>query len=654
MSDEKQNYVSEVVTEVSGRQNNKRNSQKELQCNFSIELVELSREIDSMSFYEEYAEIKFIISYQDKTEEKFAKIPLSSLGTKTILKYIPSNCIFNGSAYQKQKYVSDIINNGVCNQKSPREKIILKPGYNLFGDKRFFLLGDKVINSPGDYEFVIKNQFPLKPYSSDRNYLEWINRMFNAGIIIPALIMSALTPFLRPLFIESGIPGSTDFSVYVYGESGSFKTETVRLITDLFENHKNCVSLASDKKSLLALSQLNDMIVNIDDLCKTDSVRVRESNEKKLHDMVHQKSTHGAIEVNGKDVKVNCTIFFTAEYLMKNHSTLNRCLVAEFPHIEPDTLTWLQNNHPLYIRFLLDYIEWICKNYLRLCDNIRAYKEICKNSSKEKLDQFEGINRIKRMEMILKITARVFIQFFHEEFDIVENDLLPLSETIDRSIQYCIASTCEAVRKESDELHRDYIDVILDIFTCNFNGYVVNSFKRYKEANKNADKDSPVKLFFRENDCYCIKGKHLEKIYAERKNFPYKFSKRAISAQLKKFDLLESYGGELSFMRRNQPDYQNPDKTRYYHIRVSKIIELMSDEQKDLASTLSPLKELNTYVKYGDIEEYRDDDYDEEDDEYDYEYDDEEDYGIDLGDDDDNYPTDYLEDFVRNYMDYDD
>lgn len=307
----------------------------------------------------------------------------------------------------------------------------------------------------------------------------------------------------------------------------------------------------------------------------------------------------------------------------------------EFPHIEPDTLTWLQNNHPLYIRFLLDYIEWICKNYLRLCDNIRAYKEICKNNSEEKLDQFEGINRIKRMEMILKITARVFIQFFHEEFDIVENDLLPLSKTIDRSIQYCIASTCEAVRKESDELHRDYVDVILDIFTWDYDGYVVNSFKRYKKANKNADKDSPVKLFFRENDCYCIKGKHLEKIYAEKKDFPYKFSKRAISAQLKKFDLLESYGGELSFMRRNQPDYQNPDKTRYYHIRVSKIIELMSDEQKDLASIHSPLKELNTYVKYGDIEEYRDDDYDEEDDEFDYEYDDEEDDGIDLRDDDD-------------------
>lgn len=653
MSDEKQNYVSKVVTGASGGPKNKKNIQEELQCNFSMELVEFSREIDSRSIYENYAEIKFIISYQDKTEEILAKIPLSSLDTKTVLKYIPSDCIINGSQYQKRKYISYIINNELCNQKSPKEKYLLEPGYNLWRDKRIFVLGDRIINSPDDYEFIIKNQFPLKSFSSYRNYLEWINRIFNAGIIFPALIMSALTSFLRPLYNESGIPGSTDFSVYVYGESGYFKTETVRLITDLFENHKNCVSLASDKKSLLALSQLNDMIVNIDDLCKTDSVRVRESNEKKLHDMVHQKSTHGAIEVNGKDVKVNCTIFFTAEYLIKNHSTLNRCLVAEFPHIEPDTLTWLQNNHPMYIRFILDYIEWICKNYLKLCDNIRVYKEICKNNSKEKLDQFEGINRIKRMEMILKITARVFIEFFHDEFDIVENDLQSLSETIDRSIQYCIASTCEAVRKESDELHRDYVDVILDIFAWDFHGYVVNSFKKYKKANKNADKDSPVKLFFRENDCYCIKGTHLEKIYAETKNFPYKFSKKAISAQLKKFDLLESYGGELSFMRRNQPDYQNPDKTRYYHIRVSKIIELMSDDQKNIASIHSPLKELNTYVKYGDIEKYRDDDYDEEDDEFSYDYD-EEDYRIDLGNDDDNCPKNHLKDFVKNYVNYDD
>lgn len=68
---------------------------------------------------------------------------------------------------------------------------------------------------------------------------------------------------------------------------------------------------------------------------------------------------------------------------------------------------------------------------------------------------------------------------------------------------------------------------------------------------------------------------------------------------------------------------------------MSKIIELMSDDQKNNASIQSPLKELNIYVKYGDIEEYRDDDYDEEDDEFGYEYDDEEDDGIDLRDDDD-------------------
>ena len=67
-----------------------------------------------------------------------------------------------------------------------------------------------------------------------------------------------------------------------------------------------------------------------------------------------------------KDIKVKLDniAIVTAEYVIKNNSTVNRCLLVQLENaFDSNELTILKKEHGKYIAFLKDFILWLCRNY---------------------------------------------------------------------------------------------------------------------------------------------------------------------------------------------------------------------------------------------------------------------------------------------------
>ena len=230
-----------------------------------------------------------------------------------------------------------------------------------------------------------------------------------------------------------------DFSVYYYGSTGCGKTETIKLMTGIFEGNENIVSLSSDKETLYKLSCFKETNVMIDDLNKTDSNRIREANEYKVSNILQQKSSSGMIKYKSEDARITSTIFITAEYPLKNHSTINRCIIAEAPEIDMNKLTWLQETQSQYVEFVIDFIEWICNNFTSLTECVRKYIPLCNSDKNIDEHAYSGTKRIMRTELILNVTRMLLMKFFTDDFGIVKNEADSFNEIFKHSINCCIS-----------------------------------------------------------------------------------------------------------------------------------------------------------------------------------------------------------------------
>jgi hypothetical protein len=240
-----------------------------------------------------------------------------------------------------------------------------------------------------------------------------------------------------------------------------------------------------------------------------------------------------------------------------------------------DTLTWLQENQSMYVEFITDFIRWICCNYDDLLLKINTY--IATFDTFQEIDSsvYSGVNRVKRTELGLKVTLMLFLNFILKH---AENtaEYTKLMKDFENSINECISDTLYLLKKESDKYSTDYIKVILDkIFNINgnweVNPFVTMSYKDYKKSKKTI---SPA-LFFVHNEFLCVSGKDLLKIFENADDFKYKFSLKAISAQLNYYGILQLRGGEYSY-----PLSSGQNKNRYYHLRTYALKEFFDGDHE--------------------------------------------------------------------------
>ena len=573
------------------RLSTKNGDHTEIVANGTIEVSAIKQYADSPK--EQFLVTRFTSS--DGSRHDDVDIPVEQIAGKgnKLLDYVPYWFVLQGtSAAKRLALLQNILN---LQRAEITETITIQrigPGYHKFDDGTLsYVLGDTVLNHPPGVNIEVTSPFHLQDMSGlSGQGVAWSRRFCEQGPPQAALFAAVLTSYLRPVLEATNNLGR--FGIYVCGESGTGKSETTKLLCQLFKEESGA-TLSSDKSDIFRMmAQCRDMPFLVDDLNNSRVANATNKKRERLSEILQQVSGTGTLSIRSETFDVGLTTpVITAESLLKSYSTINRTLIIAFEKsFNPDTMTWLQEHRSLYIDFLKGFIEWICQNHTRLEADVRSWKLPNLNGGVENPDAFVGFHRLTRTYKILKITQELLMLHLQEVYSIPPEEIRSWRRLLEEGInQAAFYDTLEHLRKDSKEQERFYVDAVLDIFDsedllrdkeikC-----VAKSYKQYVAQNKLAKTDSRItrKVFFISSDgyYYCYRGDDLIALLTGLYDNQYKFTKKAVSAQLYYHGLLQPRGGELSYPISELSYYSSRDKkkTRYYHLRVDVVNALRSE-----------------------------------------------------------------------------
>lgn len=534
-----------------------------------------------------YVEVKFIV------EEKnyFATIPYYDL--KNAMRFIPRNDVkFVKSESVCNRFLSETIKGAILN-KEPRIRYSLDQGYNRFPAEKdsdahyVFLLGNCIIGDTErigvdiapQNEAIAKFKRPLSTQNAE--FMPWVSDFLDSDNIPGVLLMAALTPFIMPLIDESQ-RSRFEFNTYVYGDSGSGKSAITKLLVDYFEGSPNIINLHSNKSEIDKIFEYKHCCVAIDDLCGTDSNRERENNEQKLSENLKRVQTPGQIVRDGKRIKNESMLFVTGEYLLKSSSTLNRCLVVNLKDpIPPKEINKLCRNKDQYLEMVRCFIEWVCKNYDRLSEDLNSKLSDVKNH-KNKAERYSGFNRNYAIKSLLFCICDIFCEFIRS---VSHDDMTMITRhrSIENSIEAQIDDTLRHLENRSSEYasSRNIVEKVAAAILNSQN--VTNDINKFRKAIR-LDEDpryldeGPHYYDNQLEGSFIISGKELRNIFSSR------LSAKSIGEALADENvLILSKDGSRTYPIRKQGKSKDKWTKKFYHINADSLKEYApcSDETED-------------------------------------------------------------------------
>lgn len=534
-----------------------------------------------------YVEVKFIV------EEKnyFATIPYYDL--KNAMRFIPRNDVkFVKSESVCNRFLSETIKGAILN-KEPRIRYSLDQGYNRFPAEKdsdahyVFLLGNCIIGDTErigvdiapQNEAIAKFKRPLSTQNAE--FMPWVSDFLDSDNIPGVLLMAALTPFIMPLIDESQ-RSRFEFNTYVYGDSGSGKSAITKLLVDYFEGSPNIINLHSNKSEIDKIFEYKHCCVAIDDLCGTDSNRERENNEQKLSENLKRVQTPGQIVRDGKRIKNESMLFVTGEYLLKSSSTLNRCLVVNLKDpIPPKEINKLCRNKDQYLEMVRCFIEWVCKNYYRLSEDLNSKLSDVKNH-KNKAERYSGFNRNYAIKSLLFCICDIFCEFIRS---VSHDDMTMITRrrSIENSIEAQIDDTLRHLENRSSEYasSRNIVEKVAAAILNSQN--VTNDINKFRKAIR-LDEDpryldeGPHYYDNQLEGSFIISGKELRNVFSSR------LSAKSIGEALADENvLILSKDGSRTYPIRKQGKSQGKWTKKFYHINADSLKEYApcSDETED-------------------------------------------------------------------------
>ena len=522
------------------------------------------------------------------------QIPVCHLTPKDIVRHIPDEFILLGEPKMtKARFVINTLEE--ARRSVPfTKRLVLAQGYNKLPTGEYvYALGSEILSNSKIDAYTTTANFASK-YAGETcphlQQLKWIYRMVNLPGSHPVLFLCAMVPYTRIILEHLGYRDY--FVTYLAGETGAGKTTYAKLLVDIFNTAVNGYSLSSDKTDLRdRISRVKDVCFLLDDFNKNDdSPRTVETKTARVAELIQQASNSCPVVKDGASYQINSMLFITAEIVLKNRSTLNRCLIVPIEDaMDTDKVTYLQKNQGAYISFIKEYILWLCKNVTFLC----SYAEnthYLRPSLNIDLRDYSGSPRIKRTETILTLTKNILMEFLFKRFPMNREQLGTLDHTFTVSIEKSIASTLEGLQKRNSLTSVEYAQVLLD--HCSISSDIAPSYKEFCRANR---KKADTYIFFVEDDCLCIKGEKLENLYRSKNDFRYKATLKMISKHLDSESLIRKQGGESSYPLKVSTTQQK-NKRRYYHIPISALWNIVPEAERYAYSCLPFWYEYRQYV----------------------------------------------------------
>lgn len=534
-----------------------------------------------------YVEVAF------KVGEKIYTAVIPCSGLEKAMRFIPRNDVkFVKSESVCNRFLSETIGKSLLDAKR-HTKYSLSPGYNHFqvkGDSKahyVFLLGNCIIGETErigvdlapQNEAIAKFKRPLSTQNAE--FMPWVSDFLDSDNIPGVLLMAALTPFIMPLIDESQ-RSRFEFNTYVYGDSGSGKSAITKLLVDYFEGSPNIINLHSNKSEIDKIFEYKHCCVAIDDLCGTDSNRERENNEQKLSENLKRVQTPGQIVRDGKMIKNESMLFVTGEYLLKSSSTLNRCLVVNLKDpIPPKEINKLCRNKDQYLEMVRCFIEWVCKNYDRLSEDLNSKLSDVKNH-KNKAERYSGFNRNYAIKSLLFCICDIFCEFIRS---VSHDDMTMITRrrSIENSIEAQIDDTLRHLENRSSEYasSRNIVEKAAAAILNSKN--VTNDINKFRKAIR-LDEDpryldeGPHYYDNQLEGSFIISGKELRNIFSSR------LSAKSIGEALADENVLMlSKDGSRTYPIRKQGKSQGKWTKKFYHINADALKEYApcSDETED-------------------------------------------------------------------------
>lgn len=534
-----------------------------------------------------YVEVAF------KVGEKIYTAVIPCSGLEKAMRFIPRNDVkFVKSESVCNRFLSETIGKSLLDAKR-HTKYSLSPGYNHFqvkGDSKahyVFLLGNCIIGETErigvdlapQNEAIAKFKRPLSTQNAE--FMPWVSDFLDSDNIPGVLLMAALTPFIMPLIDESQ-RSRFEFNTYVYGDSGSGKSAITKLLVDYFEGSPNIINLHSNKSEIDKIFEYKHCCVAIDDLCGTDSNRERENNEQKLSENLKRVQTPGQIVRDGKMIKNESMLFVTGEYLLKSSSTLNRCLVVNLKDpIPPKEINKLCRNKDQYLEMVRCFIEWVCKNYDRLSEDLNSKLSDVKNH-KNKAERYSGFNRNYAIKSLLFCICDIFCEFIRS---VSHDDMTMITRrrSIENSIEAQIDDTLRHLENRSSEYasSRNIVEKAAAAILNSQN--VTNDINKFRKAIR-LDEDpryldeGPHYYDNQLEGSFIISGKELRNIFSSR------LSAKSIGEALADENVLMlSKDGSRTYPIRKQGKSQGKWTKKFYHINADALKEYApcSDETEE-------------------------------------------------------------------------
>ncbi|WP_410064691.1 hypothetical protein [Ruminococcus sp.] len=534
-----------------------------------------------------YVEVAF------KVGEKIYTAVIPCSGLEKAMRFIPRNDVkFVKSESVCNRFLSETIGKSLLDAKR-HTKYSLSPGYNHFqvkGDSKahyVFLLGNCIIGETErigvdlapQNEAIAKFKRPLSTQNAE--FMPWVSDFLDSDNIPGVLLMAALTPFIMPL-IDELQRSRFEFNTYVYGDSGSGKSAITKLLVDYFEGSPNIINLHSNKSEIDKIFEYKHCCVAIDDLCGTDSNRERENNEQKLSENLKRVQTPGQIVRDGKMIKNESMLFVTGEYLLKSSSTLNRCLVVNLKDpIPPKEINKLCRNKDQYLEMVRCFIEWVCKNYDRLSEDLNSKLSDVKNH-KNKAERYSGFNRNYAIKSLLFCICDIFCEFIRS---VSHDDMTMITRrrSIENSIEAQIDDTLRHLENRSSEYasSRNIVEKAAAAILNSQN--VTNDINKFRKAIR-LDEDpryldeGPHYYDNQLEGSFIISGKELRNIFSSR------LSAKSIGEALADENVLMlSKDGSRTYPIRKQGKSQGKWTKKFYHINADALKEYApcSDETED-------------------------------------------------------------------------
>lgn len=527
-----------------------------------------------------YVEVAF------KVGEKIYTAVIPCSGLEKAMRFIPRNDVkFVKSESVCNRFLSETIGKSLLDAKR-HTKYSLSPGYNHFqvkGDSKahyVFLLGNCIIGETEriGVDLAPQNEaiakFKRSLSTQNAEFMPWVSDFLDSDNIPGVLLMAALTPFIMPLIDESQ-RSRFEFNTYVYGDSGSGKSAITKLLVDYFEGSPNIINLHSNKSEIDKIFEYKHCCVAIDDLCGTDSNRERENNEQKLSENLKRVQTPGQIVRDGKRIKNESMLFVTGEYLLKSSSTLNRCLVVNLKDpIPPKEINKLCRNKDQYLEMVRCFIEWVCKNYDRLSEDLNSKLSDVKNH-KNKAERYSGFNRNYAIKSLLFCICDIFCEFIRS---VSHDDMTMIirRRSIENSIEAQIDDTLRHLENRSSEYasSRNIVEEVAAAILNSKNVY--DDIKVFRNAI--CFDEGPRYYDDQLEGSFIISGEELKKIFSSR------LSAKSIGEALADENMLIlSKDGSRTYPIRKQGKSKDKWTKKFYHINADALKEYApcSDETED-------------------------------------------------------------------------